>query len=76
MDSAYSNTVGYLAPHKDSNVRYHIHKFTNGRHSSIGCTRDERGVQLPSFLFTGNSGKNICRDEDDKMPQMTSEKHI
>ena len=35
MDSAYPNTIGYLAPYKESSVRYHISEFTRRRQCGV-----------------------------------------
>ncbi|KAL6544351.1 hypothetical protein OROGR_010848 [Orobanche gracilis] len=58
MDSGYPNTVGYLSPIKDNNVRYHILDFKkkkvikgiseqfNYRHSSLRTTIERAFDQL------------------------------
>lgn len=82
MDSAYPNTIGYLAPYKDGSVRYHIPEFTRGRRCGIG----RRGIK-EEFNYrhsclrgtverTFGEMKATWKILDDRMPQVTLQKQI
>ncbi|XP_052620836.1 uncharacterized protein LOC128126768 [Lactuca sativa] len=55
VDVGYQNTRGYLAPYKDTNIRYHLPDFRRGHTAAI---REPRGPK-EKFNYLHSSLRNI-----------------
>ena len=82
VDSAYPNTIGYLAPYKESGVRYHIPELSRGRQCGVARRGMKEEFNYRHSCLRGTVERTFGEMKatwkilDDRMPQVTLQKQI